>query len=94
MIFIFGGISAILLTVSALSVLGKGFFVKKNGFKLVGFLADVVTLLGLIVYLIYLIPSEENLQEIVLSIVAAVIGGAITLAGVAWTIEGRTQIFH
>ena len=91
MIFIFGGISAILLTVSALSVLGKGFFVKKNGFKLVGFLADVVTLLGLIVYLIYLIPSEENLQEIVLSIVAAVIGGAITLAGVAWTIKDNSE---
>ena len=50
-----------------------------------------MTLLGLIVYLIYLIPSEENLQEIVLSIVAAVIGGAITLAGVAWTIKDNSE---
>jgi heme/copper-type cytochrome/quinol oxidase subunit 4 len=91
MIFIFGGISTILLTVSALTVLSKGFFPKKNGFKLIGFLVDVITLLGLLVYLIYLIPSEENLQGIVLTIIAAVIGGAITLAGVAWTIKDNSE---
>ena len=38
------------------------------------------------VYLIYLIPEKE-LQAIILTIVAALYGGLITLVGVAWTIK-------
>ena len=51
---------------------------------------DIVSVLALIGYLIYLIPGGEennNLQEIVLALASAVIGGALTLAGVAWTIK-------
>lgn len=42
----------------------------------------------LITYLIYVIPEEfASLQSIITTIVAAVLGGTITLAGVAWTIK-------
>lgn len=40
------------------------------------------------IYLIYKIPTQfENLQTIITTIVAAVLGGALTLVGVAWTIK-------
>ena len=51
---------------------------------------DIVSVLALIGYLIYLIPGGEennNLQEIVLALVSSVFGGALTLSGVAWTIK-------
>ena len=35
----------------------------------------------------YLIPNDNNLQTIVVSVLSAVLGGAITLSGVAWTIN-------
>lgn len=49
-------------------------------------LQDFLVGIGLTVYLIYLIPEKE-LQTIILTIVAALYGGLITLVGVAWTIK-------
>ena len=42
------------------------------------------------VYLIFLIP-DASLQNIVLSITAAVYGGLLTLVGVAWTIKDNSE---
>lgn len=49
-------------------------------------LFDFLFGVGLSVYLIYIIP-ETALQNIVLTITAAVYGGLLTLVGVAWTIR-------
>lgn len=87
MIFIFGGISLIMLSASVLICIGNGISFKKNIVSTISFVVDVISLLALMGYLIYLIPNNENLQDIVLNIVAAVVGGALTLAGVAWTIK-------
>lgn len=43
---------------------------------------------GTIVYLIYIIPNE-SLKEIILSIVTSLLGGMLTLLGVAWTIHNN-----
>lgn len=92
MIFIFGGISAVMLSVSVLICIGNGISFKKSVFKIISFIVDVLSLLALIIYLIYLIPNDKNLQDIVLAIIAAVVGGVLALAGVAWTIkDGNKQ---
>ncbi len=49
-------------------------------------LQDFLVGVALSVYLIYLIPDKE-LQTIAIAIAAAIYGGLITLAGVAWTIK-------
>ena len=49
---------------------------------------EFISGLVLAVCLIYKIP-EKTLQNIVLTIVAAVVGGLITLLGVAWTIKSN-----
>ena len=51
-----------------------------------GLLQDFILGITITVYLIYLIPNT-SLQGIVLTIVAAVYGGLLTLVGVAWTIK-------
>lgn len=58
----------------------KGFLPK---FGLIG---DFLCGVGFSIYLIYIIPNKD-LRTIVLSIVAAVYGGMMTLVGVAWTIK-------
>ena len=58
----------------------------KTAFQRIGLLQDFLVGIGLTVYLIYLIPEKE-LQTIILTIVAALYGGLITLVGVAWTIK-------
>ena len=87
MIFVFGGISAVMLSCSVLICIGNGVSHRKNIVSAISFIIDVLSLLALVIYLINLIPEEGMLQEIVLEIVASVIGGALTLAGVAWTIQ-------
>ena len=47
---------------------------------------DLLFGIGLSVYLIYIIP-DDDLQNVILTITAAVIGGLLTLVGVAWTIK-------
>lgn len=58
----------------------------KTAFQKIGLLQDFLVGIGLTIYLIYLIPEKE-LQTIILTIVAALYGGLITLVGVAWTIK-------
>lgn len=58
----------------------------KTAYQKIGLLQDFLVGIGLTVYLIYLIPEKE-LQTIILTIVAALYGGLITLVGVAWTIK-------
>lgn len=58
----------------------------KTFFQKIGLLQDFLVGIGLTIYLIYLIPEKE-LQTIILTIVAALYGGLITLVGVAWTIK-------
>ena len=50
------------------------------------FVFGVLLVVGISVYFIYNIPNE-SLQNIVLTIVAAVFGGIFTLMGVSWTIR-------
>ncbi|MBQ8879755.1 MAG: hypothetical protein IJY69_02805 [Clostridia bacterium] len=90
MIFVFGIIAMIMLFSSVISVISKGFSENKSIVSTIGIILDIVSVLALIGYLIYLTPNGEdnnNLQDIVLSLTSAVIGGAVTLAGVAWTIK-------
>ncbi len=58
------------------------------GVKILRFFVALELILGLILsgYLIYIIPNT-SLQNIVLSIAAALLGGIFTLLGVAWTIK-------
>ena len=88
LLYIFGGIALLLLAVSILMSLSSGLSVKNNVFNLIAFVVDVLSFLALVIYLIYVIPKEfANLQSIITTMVAAVLGGALTLAGVAWTIK-------
>lgn len=87
MIFVFGIIALIMLFSSVMSVISKGFSANKSIVSTIGIILDIVSVLALIGYLIYLTPNEDGLQDIVLSLTSAVIGGAVTLAGVAWTIK-------
>ena len=88
LLYIFGGIALLLLAGSILISLSNGLSVKKNVFNVIIFVIDVLSFLTLIIYLIYVIPEEfASLQSIITTIVAAVLGGAITIAGVAWTIK-------
>lgn len=59
-----------------------------NGAKSLRFFIVLEMILALIMsgYLIFIIPNQ-SLQEIVLTIVAALYGGILTLVGVAWTIK-------
>ena len=59
-----------------------------NGAKSLRFFIALELILGLIVvaYLIFLIPND-TVQGIVLTIISALLGGAFTLLGVAWTIK-------
>lgn len=59
-----------------------------NGAKVLRFFIVLEMIIALIMsgYMIFIIPNE-SLQEIVLTIVAALYGGILTLVGVAWTIK-------
>lgn len=59
-----------------------------NGAKSLRFFIVLEMILALIMsgYLIFIIPNE-SVQEIVLTIAAALYGGILTLVGVAWTIK-------
>lgn len=85
--FVNGGLAIIFLTVSVFITISNGVSLKKNIINIVFFVIDIITLLTLIVYLIYLVPQDNNLQGVILSVVTAVIGGVLTLSGVAWTIK-------
>lgn len=93
LLFIFGGIALLFLAVSVLLSLSNGLSAKKNIINLIGFILDTLSFLALMIYLIYKIPTQfENLQTIITTIVAAVLGGALTLVGVAWTIRRQDDL--
>ena len=77
----------IMLFSSVISVVSKGFKASNSILSTICVILDIVSVLALIGYLIYLTPNDDGLQDIVLSLTSAVIGGALTLAGVAWTIR-------
>ena len=81
LIFVFGILILVLITFN----LADAFL---NGFSNLRFFMALELLLGMGLsgYLIYIIPSEE-LQNIILTIFAALVGGVFTLLGVAWTIR-------
>lgn len=57
-------------------------------FGIVSSIFSFCTVIGLTVYLLYLIPEDfQNLQNILITIIAAIFGGSMTLVGVAWTIR-------
>lgn len=64
---------------------------KKNNFSKYGMLLDFVIGLGISIYLLYLVPNDKGLRDILIPIVSAVYGGLITLAGVAWTIKWTNE---
>lgn len=63
----------------------------KNPFIQITLVFDFLIAIGLIVYLIYLMgdgsDKGSSLQNIILTITAAVLSGLLTLVGVAWTIK-------
>lgn len=83
LIYVFGIIAVVVIFYNATKV-----FLKE--IKLFQSLLPFEFISGLVlaVCLIYKIP-EKTLQNIVLTIVAAVVGGLITLLGVAWTIKSN-----
>lgn len=86
--FVSGVIAVIFLVVSVLSSISNGLFESKSILKVFWFVLDCMSLIALTIFLIYSIPiTFENLQTIVTTIVAAIFGGVLTLAGVAWTIK-------
>lgn len=54
-------------------------------------LLDFISAFAIIIYLIYLIEND-TLSNIVLTVSAAMIGGLLTLSGVAWTIKRQDTI--
>lgn len=80
-IFIFGILVVILSSFNLVDAFLHGFS-NLSFFMVLEFLLGM----GLSGYLIYIIPSEK-LQSIVLTIFAALVGGAFTLLSVAWTIK-------
>lgn len=79
--FILGGLIMVIIFYN----LSKVFVNGNDKFKF-GLIQDFIVGLALTMYLIYIIPNQE-LQNIIISIVSAVYGGLLTLIGVAWTIR-------
>lgn len=79
--FIFGILSIVLIFFNLINAF-------LNGAKSLRFFIVLEMILALIMsgYLIFIIPNK-SVQEIVLTIAAALYGGILTLVGVAWTIK-------
>lgn len=79
--FIFGILSIVIIFFNLINAF-------LNGAKSLRFFIVLEMILALIMsgYLIFIIPNE-SVQEIVLTIAAALYGGILTLVGVAWTIK-------
>lgn len=82
--FIFGGMIMVIIFYNV----GCSFVSTRHKKTLenIGLLQDFIVGIGLSVYLTYIIPNS-TLQEIILTMAAAVFGGLFTLVGVAWTIR-------
>lgn len=79
--FIFGILSIVIIFFNLINAF-------LNGAKSIHFFIALEMIIALIMsgYLIFIIP-DETIQEIVLTITAALYGGILTLVGVAWTIK-------
>ena len=79
--FVFGILSVVIISLNLTTVF-------LNGTKNLRFFVVLEMILALIMsgYLIFIIPNEK-IQEIVLTIIASLLGGVLTLLGVAWTIK-------
>ena len=79
--FVFGGLAMVYIFYN----LARAFLsnAQKHGW---GLLQDFSWGIAITVYLIFLIP-DSALQTIVMTIIAAIYGGLLTLIGVAWTIK-------
>ena len=83
--FIFGILSLVIITFNLVQVF-------LNGEKSLWFFMALELVIALITcgYLIFIIP-DEDIQKIVLTIVSALLGGILTLVGVAWTIKDTNE---
>lgn len=84
--YVFGGIVVVILATSILIGISYLLFDKRRAISNILFIVDIVSLLGMLIYLIFTIDNSE-LRTIILTITSSVIGGTLTLAGVAWTIR-------
>ena len=86
--YIFG---SLILFVIFMNLAGAFTYPKeRTGLEKWGLLQDFLLGISLSIYLIYKIPNPD-FKEIVVSVVAAVYGGLITLVGVGWTIRKSDQ---
>lgn len=88
-------ILGIIFIIVLFNSLVNSFLGKRNNNSFLNFClaSDLIIGVALTIYLIYIIPENmSNLRNIVTTIVAAVYGGLLTLAGVAWTIRRQDEI--
>ncbi|MBR2350337.1 MAG: APC family permease [Clostridia bacterium] len=79
--FIFGGIGMVFIFYNLTKA-----FLSNNQKRWWSLIQDFIWGIAITIYLIYLVPDEDS-QSIILTIIAAVYGGLLTLVGVAWTIK-------
>lgn len=87
-IYIMVGFALIKILVNVVKVFLSD--IKKEPFIQQSLLVDFLVAVGLIIYLINLI-EDTNLQTVVTAIAASVLGGLLTLVGVAWTIKHTNE---
>lgn len=83
--YIFGGIIIIYIFYNSTKV-----FINNIKPRILSIIHDVFIGLGITIYLIFIIPNDD-LRNVVTSIVSAVFGGYVTLLGVAWTIKDNSR---
>lgn len=83
--FVFGITAIVIIFCNLVQV-----FLKSKDKKMFLLIQDFILGIAITVYLVFLIPNEV-LRNVVLTIVAAVFGGLITLVGVAWTIKDNAE---
>ena len=84
--FIFGGLAMVYIFYNLTRV-----FLANGEKHWWGLLQDFIFGIAITIYLIYLMPSTNGLQNVVSTIIAAVYGGLLTLVGVAWTIKSAND---
>lgn len=89
--YVSGCFAVILLSLSILICISQLSLNQKSIIGIIFFMVDIVSLIGLLVYLIFSIEDTEH-QTIISTITSALIGGVLTLSGVAWTIRQQEKI--
>lgn len=83
--YIFGGIVILCIFYNSTNA-----FINNIKPRILSIVHDVFIGLGITIYLIFIIPNDD-LRNVVTSIVSAVFGGYVTLLGVAWTIKDNSR---